>query len=194
MERARDRFLNRPLLAYDMVQHGKLTFNTLTGSFDLRLERPGHHAERRRSRRAAGRSFQAPRRRSAATGLRTGRTREPAHEQLRRGAGKPRRRAWRGQCLPDLPALSRLGHSRTALGRFRQGEPDAGRARPSPSSRRHGADTTEYEDLAAWLRLKGIKDLGPDPSAIVVGADSHGLVPATGTVGENQSRSNTPPA
>ena len=32
MERARDRFLNRPLLAYDFAQHGKLTFNALTGS------------------------------------------------------------------------------------------------------------------------------------------------------------------
>ena len=25
----------------------------------------------------------------------------------------------------------------------------------------------EYEDLAAWLRLKGVKDLGPDPSGIL---------------------------
>ncbi len=33
MERARTRFLNRPLVAYDLTQHGKFTFNTLTGAF-----------------------------------------------------------------------------------------------------------------------------------------------------------------
>ena len=32
MEQARSRFLNRPLLAYDLVQHGRFTFNTLTGN------------------------------------------------------------------------------------------------------------------------------------------------------------------
>ena len=45
----------------------------------------------------------------------------------------------------------------------------------------------EYEDLAAWLRLKGVKDLGPDPSGDPGRADSHGLVPATGPVGQDQT-------
>ena len=42
MERTRDRFLNQPLVAYDLSQHGRLTVNALTGAIDLSLDKgPG---------------------------------------------------------------------------------------------------------------------------------------------------------
>ncbi len=38
----------------------------------------------------------------------------------------------------------------------------------------------EYEDLAAWLRLKGVKDLGPEPSSILVELIRSGTYPRLG--------------
>jgi hypothetical protein len=38
MDRARDHILNQPVLAYDIAQRGKLTYNVMTGAVDLSLD------------------------------------------------------------------------------------------------------------------------------------------------------------
>ena len=45
----------------------------------------------------------------------------------------------------------------------------------------------EYEDVAAWLRLKGVCDLGADPSAILAETHSDRLIPAFGSVSQSKT-------
>ena len=45
----------------------------------------------------------------------------------------------------------------------------------------------EYEDLAAWLRLKGVKDLGPESLRGAGRADPRGILSAARLVGHDQA-------
>ena len=186
MERARDRFLNRPLLAYDFEQHGKLTFNTLTGAFDLRLDDgPGITLSAGDLDALLAGRFKLPdidplQMASEAAGTRGRLTSNYAEVQA-----KPRRRARCGQRLPDLPALSRLGHARTALGRLRQGEPQQRGLGRRGARRGTAADSARVRRPGRLAQAQGHQ--GPRARSVRDrgGADSYGLVPATGPVGQD---------
>ena len=169
MERARDRFLNRPLLAYDLSQHGRLTFNALTGSVGLTLdEGPGVKL-------SAG----------DLDALVAGRYTLPDIDPLQlasESAGtRGRLTSNYAEVQANLAALHGAANvyliSRRFLdwatperlsGDFANASVATGGSVVTETALARRHIQLEYEDLAAWLRLKGVKELGPDPSTILV--------------------------
>ena len=181
MERARARFLNRPLLAYDLSQRGRLTFNTLTGALDLTLdEGPGITLKT-----------------GDLDALLAGRLVLPAIDPLKMAATTSRTRSRLTSNYAEVQAGLAAEHgaaniyliSRRFLnwatperfsGEFLSARPASGRAVAALSAEAHRQIQLEYEDVAAWLRLKGISDLGPDPSSILAELIRTGAYPRLG--------------
>jgi hypothetical protein len=165
MEQARNRFLNRPLLAYDLAQHGRLTFNTLTGAFDLSLDE------------GPGISLKA----GDLEALLAGRFDRPAIDPLqlaaKMAATQNQLTSNYAEVQANLAAEHGAGNFYLTSRRFLDwatperlsGElAKAGTARSAAElSETLRQIQLEYEDVASWLRLKGISDLGSDPSAIL---------------------------
>jgi hypothetical protein len=165
MERARTRFLTRPLLAYDLIQHGRFSFNTLTGAFDLNLDD------------GPGVTLQA----GDLEALLTGRFDRPAIDPLQlaaQTAGKYSRLTSNyAEVQANLAAEHGAGNCYLISRRFldwatpERFSGELAMARPAVSDGEQAEARRqiqlEFEDVAAWLRLKGISDLGADPSAIV---------------------------
>ena len=181
MERARDRFLNRSLVAYDILQHGSLTFNALTGSFDLRLDDgPGIQL-------SAG-DFDA---------LLAGHYTVPDIDPLQMASASAGTRARHSSNYLEVQANLAAEHgpanvyliSRRFLdwatperlsGDFAKASVMTGGSVVAELAEARRQIQLEYEDLAAWLRLKGVKDLGPDPSGMLVELIRTGSYPRLG--------------
>jgi hypothetical protein len=181
MERARAQFLNRPLLAYDLSQRGRLTFNTLTGALDLTLdEGPGITLKP-----------------GDLDALLAGRFVLPAIDPLKMAATTSETRSRVTSNYTELQAGLAAEHgaantyliSRRLLNwatperlssEFLSGRPAGGTATVALSAEAHRQIQLEYEDVAAWLRLKGIGDLGSDPSAILAELIRTGAYPRLG--------------
>jgi hypothetical protein len=181
MEPTRDRFLNQPILAYDLQQKGKLTFNTLTGAFDLVVE-------------------QAPG--IALTGddveeLLAGRYRLPDVDPLQLAAEATANQGRLESNYAEVQASLAAEHgasnvyleSRRFLdwatperiaGDFASASLTSGGSIAGELALARRQIQLEYEDIVAWLRLKGVKDLGPDPSSIVVELIRTGSYPRLG--------------
>ena len=158
MERARDSFPQSPAAGLRPGRNtADLTFNTLTGAFDLSLdEGPGISAECRRSRSTSGR----PLRRSPPSIRCNWPRRRPA-----RTAGS---RATTPKCRRSLAAEHGAANvyliSRRFLdwatperlcGRFRQGEPRHGRPVAAEHAEARRQIQLEYEDVADLAQAQG---------------------------------------
>jgi hypothetical protein len=181
MERARARFLSRPLLAYDLSQRGRLTFNTLTGALDVTLdEGPGITLK-------AG----------DLDALLAGRFVLPASDPLQMAATTSGTRSRLTSNYAEVQAglAAEHGAANTYLisrrflnwatperlsGEFPSARPASGPATVPLSAEAHRQIQLEYEDVAAWFRLKGISDLGPDSSAILAELIRTGVYPRLG--------------
>jgi hypothetical protein len=181
MERARDRFLDRPVVAYDIAQHGTLTFNALTGSFDLRLDDgPGITL-------SAG-DFDA---------LLAGRYTVCDVDPLQMASASAGTRGRLSSNYLEVQANLAAEHgpanvyliSRRFLdwatperlsGDFAKASLATGGSVVAELAEARRQIQLEYEDLAAWLRLKGVNDLGPDPSGILVELIRTGSCPRLG--------------
>jgi hypothetical protein len=181
MDPIKSQFLGRPLLAYELPQRGALTFNVLTGAIDLTLE-PGPVSAPNAGDLDAmieGRSERPqlnPLRLAASTGQLTERVSTnyadvAAQLAADYGAGNfyllsrrfmtwatPERLA--GDLFNTSSKSSRLAALELALER-RQIQ-------------------LEYEDLSAWLQLKGIKDPGSSWGSIVAELIRTGSYPRLG--------------
>ena len=169
MQRARDRFLDRALMAFDIPQRGTLTFNALTGSFDLRLDDgPG-------VRLSAG-DFDA---------LLAGDYTVPDIDPLQMASATVGTQARLSSNYLEVQASLAAEHgaanvyliSRRFLawatpevlaGDFAKASATTGGSVVAELAEARRQIQLEYEDLAAWLWQKGVKDLGPEPSGILV--------------------------
>jgi hypothetical protein len=168
MKPARERFLDRPLLAYDIQQHGKLTFNALTGAFDLTLEDvPGITLSAADLDALQAGRFQLPKinplqlvPKATITPGRLTSNYDLVQASLaaEHGAGNVYllSRRFLDWATPERMAGD-FARASLASGLTVVGELALARRQIQ----------LEYEDLASWLRLKGVKDLGPEPWAIV---------------------------
>ncbi len=181
MEFARDRFLDRSLVAYDIEQRGKLAFNAVTGSFDLSLDNgPGITLGPGDGDALLAGKFQLPhvdplRLAPEAAGSYPRLTSNYSEVRASLDAEHGRANVYLlSQRFLDWATPERLSgeiaHASTAAGRSVVGE--------LAETRRQ--IQREYEDLAVWLWLKGIKDLGPAPSSIVVELIRTGACPRLG--------------
>ena len=174
--------MSRPLLAYDVKQHGLLTFNTLTGAFDVRLDDgPAAAALSDADREALlaghfGRAETDP--------LRLATDAARLHEQITRNYADVQAR---------LVAESGVGHVYLVSERFLDwatperlaGDFAASRLKSGLSINAEIAEAQrqvqlEYEDLAAWLWLKGVKDVGANPAEVVAELVRTGSYPRLG--------------
>jgi hypothetical protein len=182
MERARIRFLSRPLLAYDLSQHGRLTYNALTGALDLTVDQtPGITINSgdldalvaRRFARTAVDPLEMAATMTASTRRRL--TSNYAEVQARlaaeHGAGQFYLVSRR---FLEWATPERLS-GELALARTTRG---AGPAAELTETQRQLQ--LEFEDVAVWLRLKGASDLGPDPAAVVAELIRTGAYPRLG--------------
>ncbi len=181
MERARDRFLNRPLLAYDLSQHGKLTFNALTGSFDLKLdEGPGVRLHAGDLDALVAGHYTAPeidplQMASESAGMRLRLTSNYAEVQASLAAEHGAANVYLiSRRFLDWASPERLS------GDFATASLTTGGSVVAERALLRRQIQLEYEDLAAWLRLKGVKDLGPDPTGTLVELIRTGSYPRLG--------------
>jgi hypothetical protein len=181
MERARDRFLNRPLLAYDLSQHGKLTFNALTGSFDVRLDD------------GPGIKLSAGDLDALVAGQYTLSEIDPL--QMASESAGTRRRLSSNYLEVQASLAAEHGAANVYLisrrfldwatperisGDFAATSLTTGGSVVAELAEARRQIQLEYEDLAAWLRLKGVKDVGPDPTGILVELVRTGSYPRLG--------------
>ena len=155
VDRARDHILDQPFRAYDIEQRGTLTFNAITGAVDLRLDDgPGIKLRASDLEAILAGRFQPdgadPLEMAAETfAIRAGMTHNynevRAGLAARHGAG-------------NVYLLSRRFLEWAYVERLSGMTVDDG----AVESRRQLQ--LEFEDFSAWLRLKGINDLGPAPS------------------------------
>ncbi len=179
---ATEHFLNRALLAYDVKQHGFLTFNTLTGAFDVRLDDGP----------AASAFSDADR-----TALLAGHFGRPEIDPLRLAAGAARRHERITRNYADVQARlvveDGAGNVYLLSERFLDwatperlaGDLAASRLKSGLSINAEIAEARrqvqlEYEDLAAWLWLRGIRDLGANPAEVVAELVRTGSYPRLG--------------
>jgi hypothetical protein len=168
MNPARDHFLSRPLLAYDIAQHGKLTFNTVTGAFDLSLDGgPGARLKPAELDALLAGRLQLPDAKPLQLASETHSPRERhtsnysavlARLVAEHGAGNVYLLSRR---FLDWASAERLAAD------FAGASVKSGLSLVSERTLAQRHVQLEFEDLAAWLRLKGVKDFGPDPAAIV---------------------------
>jgi hypothetical protein len=181
MERARARFLNRPILAYDLSQRGRLTFNTLTGALDLTLdEGPGITLKPGDLDTLLAGRFVLP----AIDPLKMAATTCGARSRLTSNYAEVQAGLAAEHGAANAYLISRRflnwATSERLSSEFLSGRPASGTATGPLSAEAHRQIQLEYEDVAAWLRLKGISDLGPDPSAILAELIRTGVYPRLG--------------
>ena len=176
--RAREHVLDQPFVAYDIAQGGNLTFNAITGAVDLRLdEGPGIKLADVDLERFLTGKFQPAEVdpiEMAATSLANRSRLEHDYREVRAGLAASRGPA-------HVYVLSRRfleWGSNTRLSGLSLND-EAAEARRQLQ--------LEFEDFAAWLRLKGINDLGTSPAEIVRGTARQGHVRAPGADGEDRA-------
>ena len=182
MERTRDRFLNQPLVAYDLSQHGRLTVNAMTGAIDLSLEHgTGHQAWCRRSRSSArGNTSSFP------TLIRSSWPRDApgTHDRLTSNYVEVHASLAAEHGAANVYLLSRRflewATPERLSGDFAKSILTAGGSVERELAEARRQIQLEYEDIAAWLRLKGVKDLGPDPCGVLVELIRAGSYPRLG--------------
>jgi hypothetical protein len=169
LERARDCFLNQPLVAYDISQRGRLTFNALTRAFDLRLcEGPGITLGTRDVETLLAGKFTLPDidplvLADAATRLRGRLTSN--YDEVRASLAAeygPANVYMLSRRFLEWASAARLS------GDFATAILETGGTLEAEIAEAQRQVQLEYEDFAAWLRLKGVNDLGPEPCAALV--------------------------
>jgi hypothetical protein len=181
MERARDRFLSRPRMAYDLAQHGNLTFNTLTGAFDVSLDQ------------GPGKKLSAGDLEALLTGSYTLPAIDPL--QLACEAAGARWRITSNYAEVQASLAAEHGAANVYLisqrflewatperlsGDFAKARLTTGGSIAAEHAEARRQIQLEYEDLATWLSQKGVKELGPEPSEIVVELIRTGSYPRLG--------------
>jgi hypothetical protein len=181
MERARDRFLDRSLVAYDLLQRGKLTFNALTGAFDLRVdEGPGITLRADDFEALLGGHF-TPRDVDSlelavlAPGIRTKVTSSYAEVLASLAAEHGAANVYLlSQRFLEWASAARLS------GDFVEAIVAEGGTVEGQLAEARRQIALEYEDFAVWLGLKGISDLGPDPCGALAELIRTGSYPRLG--------------
>jgi len=181
MERARDRFLNRPLLAYDQAQHGRLTLNVMTGAFDLSLDTgPGVKLGAADLEALLAGEFKLrdvdPLELAAETlGI---------HGRLTSNYTEVQASLAAEHGAANVYVLSRRflewASTERLAGDFTTAVLTSGSSVEGELALARRQIQLEYEDFAAWLRLKGVKDLGPEPCAALVDLIRTGSCPRLG--------------
>jgi len=181
MERARDRFLNRPLVAYDRSQHGRLTLNVMTGAFDLSLDTgPGVKLGAGDLEALLAGQFTLPdvdplELAAEALGIHGRLTSNYIEVQASLAAEHGAANVYLlSQRFLEWASPERLAGDFTKASLIRGGSVEGELA----EARRQ--IQLEYEDFCTWLRLKGVKDLGPDSCAALVELIRTGSYPRLG--------------
>jgi hypothetical protein len=155
-DRAGDHILDQPFRAYNIVQRGTLTFNAITGAVDLRLdEGPGIKLRAGDLEAILAGRFQpdgADPREMAAQAFAIRASMKHNYNEVRAGLA-----AKHG--AGNVYMLSRRFLEWASVERLSGIAVDNGAVEPCRQLQ------LEFEDFSAWLRLKGINDLGPAPSA-----------------------------
>jgi len=181
MERARDRFLDRPLLAYDLLQHGKLTFNATTGAFDLSLDMgPGIKLGAGDCEALLAGHYKLP----AVDPLTLAALALGIHDRLTSNYVEVQASLAAEHGAANVYLLSRRflewATPERLSGDFASTIRTVGGSVNGELAEARRQIQLEYEDFATWLRLKGVKDLGPDPSGVLVDLIRAGSSPRLG--------------
>jgi hypothetical protein len=171
LERVRESFINRPLVAYDQPQRGRLTLNVLTGALDVSLET------------SLGVNINVYA--GDLEALLAGRFKLPEVDPLEMAAAAPAIHERLSSNYADVRAslTAEYGADRLYMvsrrflewasrerlaGNFSQASLGSGRTVAEERVLARRQIQLEYEDFAAWLKLKGAQDLGPDPSTTLL--------------------------
>jgi hypothetical protein len=181
MERTGDRFFNQPLVAYDISQHGRLTLNAITGAIDLSLDMgPGIKLGAGDLEALIAGNFKHPDfdpRELAADAQET-------HDRVASNYVEVHASLAAEYGAANVYLLSRRflewATPERLSGDFAKSILTAGGSIEREIAEARRQIQLEYEDIAAWLRLKGIKDLGPDPCGVLVELIRAGSYPRLG--------------
>ncbi|MFI5460643.1 MAG: hypothetical protein ACHRXM_34950 [Isosphaerales bacterium] len=169
MERARDRFLNRPLVAYDRSQHGRLTLNVMTGAFDLSLDTgPGVKLGAGDLEALLAGQFKLP----DVDPLELAAETLGIHGRLTSNYVEVQASLAAEHGAANVYLLSRRfiewASPERLAGDFTTAVLTRGGSVEGELALARRQIQLEYEDFSSWLRLKGVKDLGPEPCAALV--------------------------
>jgi hypothetical protein len=159
VDRARDHILSQPFLAYDITQRGKLTFNAITGAVDLRLDESAGI----KLRAGDAETFLAGRFQPAGVDvLEMAASSFSVRGSIKHNYNEVRARLAAQHGASNVYLLSRRLFEWASPARL------LGIAVNEGVIEARQQIQLEFEDFAAWLKLKGIKDLGPAPSEFLL--------------------------
>jgi hypothetical protein len=181
MERTRDRFLNQSLVAYDLSQHGRLTVNAMTGAIDLSLDMgPGIKLGSGDLDALLLGKFRLP----DVDPLELACETYVNHDRLKSNYVEVQAGLAAEHGAANVYLLSRRflewATPERLSGDFARSILKAGGSVERELALARRQIQLEYEDIAAWLRKKGVKDLGPDPCGVLVELIRAGSYPRLG--------------